>query len=106
MVIRRIRDHVATHNWFAVAIDLGIVVVGVFLGTQANNWNEARHDRATASEYRDQIVDDLKDNETDLASRGAYYGAVRAHAIVALASPNSPVSTASSRIQNRIYPNC
>ena len=22
MVIRRIREHVATHNWFAVAIDL------------------------------------------------------------------------------------
>ena len=33
MVVRRIRDHVATHNWFAVAIDLAIVVVGVFLGT-------------------------------------------------------------------------
>ena len=49
MVIRRIRDHVASHNWFAVAIDLGIVVVGVFLGTQANNWNEARIERQDAN---------------------------------------------------------
>ena len=32
MVIRRIREHVATQNWFAVAIDLVIVVLGVFLG--------------------------------------------------------------------------
>jgi hypothetical protein len=32
MVIRRIREHVATHNWFAVAVDLGIVVIGVFIG--------------------------------------------------------------------------
>lgn len=36
MVIARIREHVATHNWFAVAIDVAIVVVGVFLGMQAN----------------------------------------------------------------------
>ena len=86
MVIRRIRDHVADHNWFAVAVDLGIVVLGVFLGTQANNWNEARLERAAAAEYRQQIIDDLKDNETDMASRGAYYSAVRAHALAALAA--------------------
>ena len=90
MVLHRMREHVATHNWFAVAIDLAIVVAGVFLGTQANNWNEARIKSATAAEYRDQIIDDLKDNETDLASRGAYYAAVRAHALTALASLNSP----------------
>ena len=90
MVIRRIREHVATHNWFAVAVDLGIVVIGVFLGTQANNWNQARIERATAAEYRQQIIDDLKDNEIDMASRGAYYSAVRGHALAALASLNSP----------------
>ena len=41
-MIRRIREHVAHHNWFAVAIDLAIVVIGVFLGTQASNWNQTR----------------------------------------------------------------
>ena len=90
MVIRRIREHVATHNWFAVAVDLAIVVVGVFLGTQANNLNQARIERAAATEYREQIIDDLKDNETDMASRGDYYSAVRAHALAALAALNSP----------------
>jgi hypothetical protein len=37
MVIGRLRKHVATFNWFAVFVDLLIVGVGVFLGTQANN---------------------------------------------------------------------
>ena len=46
MVIRRIREHVTTHNWFAVAIDLAIVVAGVFLGTQVSNWNESRLETA------------------------------------------------------------
>lgn len=90
MVIRRIREHVATHNWFAVGIDLAIVVAGVFLGTQANNWNQARIERATAVEYRDQIIDDLKDNEADLASRKTYYAAVRSHSIAALAAIEAP----------------
>ena len=44
MVIRRIRDSVAKHNWFAVGVDLLIVIVGVFLGLQADNWNEGRLD--------------------------------------------------------------
>lgn len=85
MVIRRIRRHVVTHNWFAVFIDLVIVVVGVFLGTQANNWNEARIERSAAADYRREIIADLKTNEVDLASRQAYYRAVRSHALSALA---------------------
>ena len=90
MVIRRIRDHVASHNWFAVAIDLGIVVVGVFLGTQANNWNEARIERQDAAEYRREIIEDLKSNEIDLASRKAYYAATRRHALAALQALDTP----------------
>ena len=84
MVIRRIRQHVATHNWFAVAVDVVIVVIGVFLGTQANNWNESRLERAAAADYRQQIIKDLASNEADMASRSAYYGEARKHALAAL----------------------
>ena len=90
MVIRRIREHVAELNWLAVVVDLAIVIVGVFIGTQANNWNQARIERATAAEYRDQIINDLKENETDLKSRRAYYSVVRTHALAALAALDSP----------------
>ena len=92
MVIRRIRHHVASHNWFAVLVDLLIVVVGVFLGTQANNWNQARIERAAAADYRREIVADLKANELDLSSRNAYYGAARTHAIAALAAIEAPAA--------------
>lgn len=91
MVLHRMREHVASHNWFAVGVDLGIVVLGVFLGLQANNWNQGRLERAAAAEYRQQIIDDLKANETDLAARKAYYGAVRVHAIAALSAIESSV---------------
>ena len=94
MVISRIRKHAVTFNWFAVFIDLLIVGVGVFLGTQANNWNEARLERAAAADYRREIISDLKANELDLAWRKAYYEAVRQHAIAALAVVESPARPA------------
>jgi len=90
MVIRRIREHVAAHNWFAVGIDLAIVVLGVFIGTQANNWNEARLERAAGADSRREIIENLRDNEDDVASREAYYGAVRKHALNALRVLESP----------------
>ena len=45
MRLRRINEHVKTQNWFAVGLDFVIVVVGVFIGIQVSNWNEARGDQ-------------------------------------------------------------
>jgi hypothetical protein len=41
MILRRVMQHVRDQNWFAVGIDFVIVVVGVFIGIQVANWNEA-----------------------------------------------------------------
>ena len=84
MILRRIREHFQTQNWFAVGIDLAIVVAGVFLGIQAANWNQARVERSEADEYRAHIVANLRANEADIAARRAYYLQVRAHAIATL----------------------
>jgi len=86
MVIARIRQHAVAFNWFAVGVDLLVVAFGVFLGTQANNWNQARIERAAAAAYRQEIVADLLENERDLAARKAYAEAVRRHGIAALAA--------------------
>ncbi len=45
MIFRSIKAHIEKENWFAVGIDFFIVVVGVFIGMQVANWNEARSDR-------------------------------------------------------------
>lgn len=92
MLIRRIRDQAVRHNWFGVAIDVAIVIVGVFLGLQANNWNAARAERAEAREYRSEIVSDLRANEADIIARSAFYGQVRAHALAALQALEDPHS--------------
>jgi len=90
MVIRSIRHHVTTHNWFAVTIDVLIVFVGVFLGIQANNWNEARIADKTAQANRARLIEDLRTNELDFEGRRAYYGQVREHALLALEGFSTP----------------
>jgi len=44
MLLRRVIEHVKHQNWTAVALDFVIVVMGVFIGIQVSNWNEARAD--------------------------------------------------------------
>lgn len=60
MIPRRIAEHVKAHNWFAVFIDLVIVVVGVFLGTQVSNWNAARQDRSHEATYLSGLAKDIR----------------------------------------------
>lgn len=85
MVIRRIREHVAAHNWFAVGIDLGIVVVGVLIATQVSNWNETRLEAAKAQSYRTRLLDELDFNARQFRAQVAYYDQVRGHGLAALA---------------------
>jgi hypothetical protein len=45
MILRRISENIREQNWFAVAVEFVIVVVGVFMGLQVQDWNEARKER-------------------------------------------------------------
>lgn len=92
MVIRRIREHIETHNWFAVAIDLMIVVAGVFLGAQANNWNERRVEHDQSVSYRTRLIDELNFNALQFEQQLSYYKQVRGHGIAMLAALDAPES--------------
>ncbi len=65
MLLRRVIEHVRKQEWTAIAIDFVIVVVGVFVGIQAANWNEVRADQSRARGYLERIHSDV---EADLAN--------------------------------------
>ena len=92
MVIRRIREHVAELNWVAVAVDVAIVVIGVFLGMQASNWNEARIENARGQKYRQRLIEDLDSNLLDFRQRAAYYRDVHDLGYAALQDLRRPQS--------------
>lgn len=64
MLLRRVIDHVKAQNWTAVGLDFVIVVVGVFIGIQVANWNDARafNDRETELliELRRELEDSIR----------------------------------------------
>jgi hypothetical protein len=60
MIPRRITGHVRAHNWFAVGIDLFVVVLGVFIGMQVQDWNSARQTRARSEEFSSRLLSDLR----------------------------------------------
>jgi len=59
VLLRRITEHVKAQNWFAVGLDFVIVVVGVFVGLQVSNWNDARQAREDGGQFLVQLHDDI-----------------------------------------------
>ncbi|MEM8982740.1 MAG: hypothetical protein AAGC71_06915 [Pseudomonadota bacterium] len=83
MLFRRISKHVKDQNWFAVGIDFVIVVIGVVIGIEVANWNDARADRLLGKDYVQRLVAEL---ETDLANAqmlSKYYDTVLDNVIAA-----------------------
>jgi hypothetical protein len=56
----RVAAHVRTQNWTAIGIDFLIVVLGVFVGIQVANWNEARVERELVRGHLGEIAEDLR----------------------------------------------
>ncbi len=66
MILRRFMQHVREQNWFAVGLDVIVVIVGIFLGLQVQAAYEERAEQKLEREYLQQLYD-----EVDLAHRRA-----------------------------------
>lgn len=66
MIFRRIKSHIEKENWFAVFVDFFIVVVGVFIGLQVANWNEARADRVAERVILERLASEFEYQKTEL----------------------------------------
>ncbi|MEZ5957868.1 MAG: hypothetical protein R3C27_11735 [Hyphomonadaceae bacterium] len=72
MILRRIIEHLRKQEWTAIGIDFVIVVIGVFVGIQLGNWNEARAMRAQESAYLAQLRDEIVENDRMLEYLAIY----------------------------------
>lgn len=69
MLLRRVTKHVKDQNWFAVALDFVIVVVGILIAFQITNWTEARSKKKLKYYYLERIQSDLTDTTDYLSGR-------------------------------------
>lgn len=84
MILRSVTKHVTDQNWFAVFLDLLIVVIGVFIGIQVSNWNEERAGEKQAQVLIERLYEDLQNDLDVLVSSLDYQAIVRTYAVRAV----------------------
>ena len=67
-ILGRLHDAVREQNWFAVGLEVLIVVVGVVVGFQVTGWGQARADAAREQTYLRQLAADLAETERLIAT--------------------------------------
>ena len=60
MILRRLTTAFRNQDWFTVGVETLIVVFGVFIGLQVNNWNAARGERADAGIVLERLEQDFE----------------------------------------------
>lgn len=78
MLLRRVIQHLRKQEWMAIAIDFVIVVVGVFIGLQVNEWSAGQAAHRRGNDYVERLIRDLEEDIEGRRALVAYYEAVRA----------------------------
>jgi hypothetical protein len=77
MILRRLVASLRDQNWVSVAIEVAIVVVGVFIGIEAANWNQERQERQQTRELLSQLDAELTTFAGFLDELDDYYATTR-----------------------------
>ena len=84
MIFRRIAQSIRRQDWAVVLIELLVLVVGIYLGLQVDNWNQDRLAHANAKAYYARLMEDLRFEEMSRQKRVEYLEQVKAHGEAAL----------------------
>ena len=60
MLVRRLIDHFRRQDWFPVAVEMLVVVVGILLAFQIDRWWEQRGERMQEVEYVTRLINDIE----------------------------------------------
>jgi hypothetical protein len=60
MLLRRVTQHVQNQNWFAVSLDFLIVVFGVYIGLQVQDWAVEKNRLSSERQYLERLHDEVE----------------------------------------------
>jgi hypothetical protein len=72
MLLRRFLLHVRKEDWFAVILDLVIVIVGVFIAFQVDRWYEAEQTESRLLAHLESLAGDFAKNRNRLTIAISY----------------------------------
>ena len=95
MILRQLASQLRHRDWLSVLLEIGIVIVGILIALQLDNWNQERKGRAQADVWRAAMVEDLRATQRSLLGRISYYEQALDFAEFALPAmlESEPVST-------------
>ena len=73
MILRRLARAIRRQDWFAVLTEFVIVVAGIVVAIQLDNWNESRLKAERAEEYRARLAEDLQYDLAAMKRRRDYF---------------------------------
>ena len=85
MIFKRFAANLRAQNWSAISIELAIVILGVFIGTQVSNWNAARLEGQETQHRLDQLKPELQRIRVRAEFVRNYYATTRRYAETAFA---------------------
>ena len=85
MIYKRVAARLRAQDWFAIIIELAIVIVGVFIGTQVSNWNQERLEKREAQRMLTQLDPQLQAMSDYFSSARRYYATTRGYTTTAIA---------------------
>lgn len=69
MILRRIANGIKNQDWFVVLIEIFIVVIGIYIGLQVDDWQKERQDRQVEHLYLQELLEDLQHDRDELNDR-------------------------------------
>ena len=85
MIFKRAVAKLRAQDWAAITIEIAIVIIGVFIGTQVSNWNARRLEQIETREMMSRLKPELRKVLDEYQGARAYYGLTRRYAGIALA---------------------
>ena len=85
MIYKRVAARLRAQDWVAITIEIGIVVIGVFIGTLVSNWNADRLERIETRRMLTQLQPEVRGLIDFSTSTRDYYKITRRYAGIALA---------------------
>lgn len=85
MFVRRLTTSLKEQHWMTIVIELIIVIIGVFIGNQVSNWNQARIEKLETDRMLEQLRPELANQIDFAATARTYYRTTRRFADQAFA---------------------
>lgn len=79
MIFKRFAANLRAQNWFAIGIEIGIVIIGVFVGTQVSNWNAQRIEKRETAQLLLELKPALQSFIDFFDSARVYYATTHAY---------------------------